>query len=539
MLKNYLKIAFRNLLKHKAHSAINVIGLAIGMACCMLILFYVQDELSYDRYHKNAEHIYRVVEIVKSDNVGEESASNPFPLGPTLVQDFPEMVEHSVRFFNLQAPTLSLEYEDQRFNEQRFFFVDEAVFKMFSYTFLQGNVETALTEPNSLVLTEATAQKYFGNDNPLGKFLRFENQHDLKVTGVLENVPSNSHFQFDFLASFSSLEAIYPDRTMEGWYWNPCWTYIQLKESVQPASLEAQFPAFVKKYFHPAIIDKTKLYLQPLTDIHLHSHLDFEITPNSDISYVYIFSLVAIFVLLIACINFMNLATARSANRAREVGMRKMFGAHRGQLIKQFLGESLLLSVSAMLLALVLIEISLPAFNSISGKSISLGHFLKGWVLGSLLLVTLLVGIGAGIYPAFFLSGFQPVKVLKGSSHLGRKGGTRFRSILVISQFVISIALIVGTIVAHQQLNYLRNERLGFNKEEIVMIPIFRTSMAQQYEAFTERILQHPNIFECIGNRGCGRREVPNCNLSAGRVGRRAPNTISPAVRSIRFCQNL
>ena len=310
------------------------------------------------------------------------------------------------------------------------------------------------------------------------------------MTGVLANVPANSHFQFDFLAAFSSLETIYPGGMPQGWYWNPCWTYVKLKEGVQPASLEALFPPFVKKYFHPAIIDKTTLYLQPLTDIHLHSHLDYEIAPNSDISYVYIFSIVAIFILLIACINFMNLATARSANRAKEVGMRKMMGAQRGQLIKQFLGESLMMSIAAMILSLVLIELTLPAFNMVSGKDLSLLFFLNSGMVVSLLSVTMLVGIGAGIYPAFFLSGFQPVKVLKGSSHLGRKGGTRFRSTLVVTQFVISIALIVGTIISYQQLDYMRNERLGFNKDEIVMIPIFRTTVSYTHLTLpTKRIV--------------------------------------------------
>lgn len=301
MLQNYLKIALRNIARQKSYAFVNIFGLSLGMTCFILILLFIQDELSYDRHHEKAGRIYRLTEKIEP---AEFSSSQPFSVAPTLAHEYPAMVEQAVRFFNLQAPTLTLERSpDIRFNERRFFFVDSTVFKVFSFPFYKGNPETALTKPYSVVLTKAMAQKYFGDENPIGKTLRFEGKHDLNITGILEPLPENVHFQFDFLAAFSTVTGIQNGVKPEGWNWNPCWTYLLLTEGTAPQNLTDKLPVFVKNHFPDNIRDKTSLHLQALTDIHLRSHLDYEIEPNSHVAYVYIFSIIAAFVLLIACIN--------------------------------------------------------------------------------------------------------------------------------------------------------------------------------------------------------------------------------------------
>lgn len=501
MIRNYLKVAFRNLTKHKGYSLINVMGLAIGIACFILILLYVQDELSYDQYHSQADRIYRVAEILEG---AEESASVPFPTGETLVAEYPDFVETSVRFFNLQAPSVAFAYEAssgeiRRFNERRFFFTDSTLFEVFDFELLRGNPQTVLKEPNTILVTESTAERYFGAEDPIGKTLRMETQgtNELEVVGVLKDVPVNSHFQFDLLASFATLNAQSPNGNFQNqnWYWNPTWTYLLLAEQVQQADVEANFPGFVERFFPPQIQEQAKMYLQPLTDIHLHSRLDFEIRPNSDVAYVYIFSAIAVFVLLIACINFMNLSTARSAQRAREVGMRKALGAVRLQLVRQFLGESMLTALLAGFLAIPLIYATLPVLNTFAGKALtfSLGENLILW--GSLIGVPLVVGALSGLYPAFFLSAFQPARVLKGTLNSGRaNAATWLRKGLVTVQFVISIVLIVGTIVAYQQLDYMQNKQLGFEKEQVVLVPIQLTPFWRRYNTFKQEAEQYPNI---------------------------------------------
>jgi putative ABC transport system permease protein len=437
-----------------------------------------------------------VIEEVRLEGVGEESSSMPFPTGDTLPLEYPDKIEESVRFYNFQLPTMSVEYGTsgtKRFNESRFFFADAAVFRVFDFEFLQGSPHSALTAPNTVVITQSVALKYFGSQDPLGKTLKWQNALDLNVTGVLEDVPANSHFQFDFLGSFETLRQMYRGNLPQSWYWNPCWTYILLKEGVSAQDLQARLPGLVQKYFPDSIKDKVVIKLQALTDIHLHSHLDFEITPNSDVSYVYIFSAIALFVLIIACINFMNLATARSANRGREAGMRKVLGAQRSQLVKQFLGESLLLCSVAALLAILIIEIVLPAFNAFSGKSLATDYFADWRLAVGIVLITVVVGLFSGLYPAFFLSGFNPIKVLKGCLDRGGKSAV-FRKVLVVLQFSISIFLIIGTLLCFQQLDFLRTKRLGFNKDQVLMLPAYGTPLSQWYDGFKEKILLDPHV---------------------------------------------
>ncbi len=493
MVKNYFIIAVRNLIRQKGYSVINALGLSLGVTCFILILLFIQDELSYDRYHQKAGRIYRLTEAIA---LAEHSSSQPFSVAPTMANDYPAMIEHAVRFFNMQAPTLTLDNGPElRFNERRFFFVDSTVFEVFSFPFIKGDPKTALHEPYSVVITEPMAKKYFGSVDAVGKALRFEGQHDLKVTGIIAPVPENSHFKFDFLASFSTITGMQNGVKPQGWNWNPCWTYLLLTEGSSPEALAAKFPDFVKAYFPDNIRDRVSLHLQALTDIHLHSHLDFEVEPNSNIAYVYIFSVIAGFVLLIACINFMNLATARSVKRAREVGMRKVLGAERSQLIRQFLGESFLMSLLAVALALPLVDLSLPVLNAFLDKAIAF-DLLGNRVLSlSLIGVVTLVGFVAGIYPAFVLSAFRPIQVLKGKLNLAGFDWTAvMRKGLVVIQFAISIILIIGTLFAYKQLRYLQQARLGFDKEQVVMINILRANLAARYDEIKNRFLQNSQV---------------------------------------------
>ncbi len=494
MFKNYLKIALRNLLKYKGYSLINILGLAVGMASCILILLYVHDELSYDQHHEKADQIYRVTrEWFNSDGSPNLHLGHVAPpIGPLLKNDFPDILQMA-RISDGGNPLLR--YQDKVFQEERFYFADPNIFEIFTLPLLQGDPRNALTDPNGVVITPAMAQKYFGNEEPLGKVLNFDNQADLKVTGVMQEIPANAHFHFDFLGSMKLPELVFGEREFKNWSSNNYATYLLFPKAYATENFIKAVPAFIGRH-HPdgeKAIPQTTLHLQRLTDIHLHSQLDSELEANGNIVYVYIFSAIAFFLLLIACINFMNLATARSANRAREVGLRKVVGAERQQLIKQFLGETIVLAFIALLLAVVFVELALPKFNAFAGKELALRSQGALFIFGTLLGVALFVGIVAGSYPAFFLSHFQPVAVLKGQKIGSTK--SRFRSMLVVFQFAISIILIVGMGVVYNQLEYCRTKNLGLNKEQIVVLPVNSgAEIARRYPDMRNQLLQHPHV---------------------------------------------
>ncbi len=496
MLKNYFKIAARNLLKHKAYSFINIAGLAMGMTCCILILLYVQHELSYDRFHQNAKQIYRIAWFS-----GNPQTRTPHPMAQAMANDFPE-VESAVSISpiwgpGLTRPAISVKYGDKRFDEKGFYSADTTFFAVFSFPLIKGDPETALRSPFSIVITEEMAEKYFGEEEPLGKVLTINNNIDLKVSAVLQNLPANAHFHFDFLLSYVLLKM----RETGSYYeWEDFghYNYIVLVPDGEAKVVETKIPNWFLTYNDWPAEDAAELksgqvgfHLQPITDIHLHSHLKWELEPNSDIAYIYLFSATAVFILLIACINFMNLSTARSATRAREVGMRKVLGAFRLQLIGQFLGESLLLSAFALLLSLAAIELLLPFFNTLSGRELAISYRENPRLLIGVLGIALLVGVVSGSYPAFFLSAFQPAKVFKNTTTLGAKSA-HFRQVLVVAQFAISIALIAGTGIVAAQLDFLRNKKLGFDKEQVVVIPIKDGSLRNKYEAIKAELLQIP-----------------------------------------------
>lgn len=492
MLKSFFITAVRNLLRNKFYSFINIFGLAIGIACFLLIMLYVKDELSYDRHHSKSERIYRVIGKLNLEGQGEESSSCPFPVGPTIKQDFPQLVEHSVRFFNFQDPQHTLRVGEKKINESRLFVADSNVFQVFDFPLTKGNPLHALAEPNSIVLTEAMAEKYFGNEDPIGKLMKFDGAADLKVTGILAGQAEQSHIHFDGLISFSTLNGVMGPNLQKNWVWNPNWTYVLLKEGVSPKELEAQFPDYVQKYYPDFLKPQVKHELQALKDIHLHSKYSYEIEANGDASNIWIFSAIGIFILLIAAFNFMNLATARSANRAREVGIRKVSGAYKRQLIFQFLSESVLISLLAIILAIFLSELLLPAFNSVAEKTIDISFFKQSWIIPSLLGIGLFTGLFAGTYPAFYLSSFEPVKVLKGKLSTGSKN-IGLRKTLVIAQFAISLVLIISSAVIYKQLNHMRSADLGFTKEQVLMLPV-RPPMAKMYDPFIAELKENKSV---------------------------------------------
>ncbi|HPE56635.1 MAG TPA: ABC transporter permease [Bacteroidales bacterium] len=493
MLRNYIISSIRNLVKRKTYSIINILGLTAGLASFLIIFLYIVDELSYDKYHKNADRVYRLVNIYDFDGVGENSASSPFPVAFTLKNDFTGMIDNVVRVFNFQAPRSFIEHGENKFNERNFFFADSTFFDIFNYDFIQGNPSTALDENGAVVISETMAKKYFGDENPMDQTIKYENNLNLKVTGVIKDVPEQSHFKFDFIGSMSTLRAAFGGKLPQTWVWNPCWTYLLLSENADPKTLENKFPEYIQKYFYDAEKDNISLYLQPLTDIHLKSKLDYELAPNNDISTIYILAAIAVFLLIIAVINYMNLATATSSGRTKEIGIKKVTGASQTQLIIQFIGESVIISFISLAFAFIISELVMPWFNNFTGKSISIATLFEPGYMLILIGLGVLVGILAGTYPAFYLSRFKPVTILKGGQKLSTRGGLP-RKILVVVQFTISIGLIIGTLIIRDQLKYMQNADLGFDKENILILPINRTPIVSNFESFKAELLQNPDI---------------------------------------------
>ena len=450
MIKNLFKTAFRNLLKNKGFTAINVLGLALGLATCMLIVFYVFDELSYDRYNTKADRIYRVNEDIKLGGSSNSYAIVPAPMAAGLKNDFPE-IEQVVRFWNKGGN--QVKKGTQNINEMAVY-TDSSIFSVFTLPMISGSPSSALTEPHSVVITEHMAKKYFDGasgryQDVVGKVLIFNDTAQYKITGVIRDMPQQSHFRFDFFLSMSTL----PQSRDNKWLSSNFNTYILLKPGADYKKLEAKFPDFFKKQagsqlesFVHLTFDKFersgsyfRINLTPLKEIHLRSNRFEEMSANGNIQYVYIFSAIALFTLLIACVNFMNLSTARSANRAREVGVRKVLGSPRKYLIAQFLAESIMVTLVAAIIASFAAWASLPLFNQVAGKELILSPQVVGWILPVLLVIVIVIGCLAGSYPAFFLSGFQPIEVLKGKLSAGFKGGG-LRSFLVVFQFEIGRA---------------------------------------------------------------------------------------------------
>jgi putative ABC transport system permease protein len=499
MFANYFKIAYRTLLRYKAYTATNIFGLAVGIACCIAIMLYVQDELSYDKFNASADRIYRPVLHGLINNQEINSPFSPAAMGPALIRDLPEVAAYT-RIRNFGAPVIR--YGEMAFRENKFFWVDPTFFDVFTVKFIAGDPKTTLTQPNTVVITESTARRYFGNEEAIGKILNGNHDRNYIVTGVVKSFPRDSHFHFDLLGSLST----YEDSRNPFWLSSNYYTYLLLRKGTDPAEFQKELSGEFKKYAGPQLkqsigvsLDQFEaagnrfgFSLQPLASIHLHSHLDHELESNGDISYVYIFSVIAAAVLLIACINFINLATAQSEKRAKEVGIRKTLGSNRSQLVRQFITESIMLSLLAVVPAIGSVELLLPVFNDIAGKEIGLSSFGDFATIPILICFAVLVGLIVGSYPAFYLSSLEPVQVFK--SDRKRGGGKAFlRSGLVIFQFAVSIVLFIGTLVIRDQMRYVQDKNLGFNKEQVVVINK-TDDIGNRIEPFKQELLDNSKV---------------------------------------------
>lgn len=492
MLKSYLKISFRYMRRHKGFSFINVSGLTIGLVCCILIFMWVQDELTYDKFHKNSDSIYRIVSNLEVQ---------PAPLAPYLKENYSEVI-NSARFY--PRNNVVVKYQDKLFNEDRFGFADNSFLEMFTFPFVKENSELALTEPNSVVVTEETAKRYFGEQDPIGKVLNIENRFDFTVTGILENIPKNSQIQFDLLGSFSHLKNFTPNMESD-WGNHAYYTYIQLPDNADFREFTPKITNVVQEKV-PNLNISRSLSLQQFDRIHLYE--------DGHIKYVYIFSAAAFFILIIACINFVNLTTAQSANRVKEIGVRKVAGAYRKNLIFQFFTDSLFITFLSFLIAFIIIVLLLPSFNTFTEKQLTINVFQNKNLFLIFFGTAVLTGIISGIYPALLLSSQNPVRLLGKTILSGNlsPGGSVFRKIMVTAQFILSIFLIISTLIIFSQLRYIQNLNLGFDKENLLYLPV-KGDINRNRETFQNELLKNPDIISStfasslpsrIGNRASG-----------------------------------
>ncbi|MEQ9377470.1 MAG: ABC transporter permease [Imperialibacter sp.] len=509
MLKNYFKVAIRNLLRHKAYSLINILGLSIGLTCCLLLFIYVQDELSYDKFHTKSDRIYRLKYEINGFNL----ARSPLPIAPHLTEFFPE-IENAARLYNRDA---SVEVRDEagnkkQFEENRVFFADSTIQDIFSFNYVAGNPKTMLKSPYSVVLVEEVATKYFGDENPIGKTVYLAGNHPFNVTGVIKDFPSASHVRFNMIAPFDNLFDIeqgdgqqLKERLNQNWVASHLYTYVLLKEAESAATANARFPEFYDKFVPEPIKIGQKWSLFPMTDTRLYANLSAEPEAVSDITFVYIFSAIAILTLLIACINFINLSTARSLQRTKEIGMRKVLGAWKTQLVMQFLGESFVVSLAAAFIAAGLSFYLLPSLNTLTDKELVYSDFLTITNVLIFLGLVLITAVAAGIYPAFFVTKIDPANSLKGILSNKGRSGLSFRKTLVIVQFTVSIILISGGIIVYQQVNFMRNRPMGFEKDFIINVPLFSNNfnnafggvegnMRQRMNTFEDEMMRSPNV---------------------------------------------
>jgi len=495
MIRNYLKLTIRNFQNQKGYSFLNVSGLAIGMACCILIFLFIKDELSYDRYHENSDRIYRLANNVDIGGKMSHFAIVPYAVAPAFRNEIPE-IESFVRIRPFGQRQVI--YNNNKYEETGFFATDSLFFKIFTHKFIHGNSETALSEPGSIVITEDVANRLFGEDNPIGKVIKIQPSPmgTCKISGVIKNVPPNSHFRFQYIFSFKS----FPPANrgfLNNWINISGWTYFLLKPNVNIELMLAKIPEIFDRNTGEQVRAagiKFEFFVEKLTDIYLNSKLQQQIGETGNKVYVYTFSLIAIFILVIACVNFINLSTARSTNRSKEVGLRKVFGAFKKRLITQFLSESIITAVISLILALILVFAALPAFNNLSNKELTIASLnnITTWLV--LIGIVIFSGLVAGTYPAFILSSFSPIVVLGGHSSQGRKTST-FRKILVILQFSISIILMVSTLAVLEQIKFMQNKELGFNKEQVALIRIknFR-STNRRAQIIKHELMQNANV---------------------------------------------
>jgi putative ABC transport system permease protein len=506
MIRNYFKVALRAITRNKLSSFINIFGLALAMACSLLIFLYITDEVSYDKYNSKAHRIYRITRnfLSPDGSVNLHLGHVAPPAGPLLKNDFPDF-EEVVRTLQTRFLVAYQENGEEKksFNEDNTFYAEPEIFNVFDISMLEGNAQKSLDGPNQIIMSERTARKYFGDESAIGKPLRIGNRYDMVVTGVFKDFPRQAHWHPDMMVSFATLNdsTIYGRRGLEtNWGNNSFGTYALVKEGFDAKKVESQFPAFLDKHMGPLLAANngplpstfTKLFLQKLTDIHLRSQLDSEVETNGNISNVYMMGIIGLFIILIACFNFVNLSTARATKRAKEVGLRKVVGAFKNQLISQYLSESILIALFALVLAIGFSFAAIGWLNDFTGKLLSI-DFASNWMLlGGLVLFAIFIGIMAGIYPAFVVSGFKPALILKGQQG-SAKGKSTLRKFLVVAQFSISIVLIIATMITYQQLQFLNNRELGYNKDQVVTLRYFG-DLAPNYDAFHNELLKQSVI---------------------------------------------
>jgi len=506
MFYNFLKSAFRTIYKNKFYSLLNILGLSVGLTAFIFLFIYIRDELSYDKYNENSSSIFRIESDFYIAGKNEKFAIVPIPMAPALKLEYPE-IESFVRLSNI-GNTL-FRYNNIEYYEEDIYLCDSTIFEIFTHKLIDGDPIRCLTEPKSIVLSESLSKKYFGTLDPMGKILESGDGRNYIVTGIIEDVPKNSHLKFDALVSATTfIEDVGAERfnSMEpGRFWNiGVYAYLLLHENASMDSIHAKFPQFYDKYMRPvgdAINASFNLMSTPLANTHFSEYISSDL-PKGSRSYIYIFSVVAAFILLIAAINYMNMATARSAKRSREVGIRKVAGAYRGQLIWQFLGESLLLALIALVLAVVVVYLLIPGFNTLSGKSLVFNFFADPVLMAGVIIVAVLIGLISGSYPAFYLSSFMPAQVIKGSGLSSRGKGGLLRKILVTFQFLIAIAMILATLVVAEQLSYLKNRNLGFDKENMIILELQDTAFRKKADVFKEELLQNPDIISVTNSVG-------------------------------------
>ncbi|MCB0839637.1 MAG: ABC transporter permease [Bacteroidetes bacterium] len=494
MFRNYITIAFRNLLRNKVNTSINLIGLALGISCCLLITLFVQDELQYDQYHEHKDVIYRVSNIMRMGTNQDHYALTGMAVGPGLTEAYPE-IDTFVRF-RFSSNRVSVKYQDRLFNERLIYMVDPNVFDLFSYTLIKGNKKTALSKPGVVVLTQSLATKYFGDQDPIGKVIELNN-NDFEVTGVMEDLPSNSDLPVNALTSMLDLSEQARQTFMWDWGRLGFYTFLKTKQPINPDDFKEKLEQFSQErvipFWRENSIDGEMHYeLTPLPELHFRTDMSYD-TPKGNQSYLYIFSMVALFILLIACINYINLSVAQSTRRSTEVGIRKASGAERSHLISQFMGESMILALTALALAIIVVEVSLPVFNNLAGKSFSFTALFHPEILMAMLGIVIVVGIVAGSYPAFYLSSFNPVDVLKGTLRLSGKNW--LRKSLVVVQFTISVIMIIATLIVYEQMDYLKNRDLGFNKDQVMVVEVpGDTSIFRRFSQVKYELLTHPGV---------------------------------------------
>ncbi|MHB1687435.1 MAG: ABC transporter permease [Ignavibacteriaceae bacterium] len=497
MLKNYLKVAIRNIYKNKVYSFINIAGLAAGMAACIFIFLYVQNDLSFDKSNKNYDRIYRVGQEVNQNGKDVIWSLTPTGYANAFVNNFSGV--KSVRLTHPVLYTPVIRYGNRIFTTKDFIFADSSFFNIFTFPLLEGDPQTALAEPFSLVLVQSEAKKIFGDVNPMGKIIRVSNLFDFKITGVAKDPPQNSSIQFNYLASFVNLKDVYTTQyhikmqnILNNFSSSSFYTFLLFPKGFKATSVEANLPAFLDKYGGEGSSKKVKLILQPLGDIHFNTNYLWDFPNKGDIKFDYILSAIAFFILLIACVNFINISTARSAMRAREIGLRKVLGANRFKLVRQFTLEFVLLTIVSIALAIVLAELFLPAFNTVSGRQLSFSFLGDPKIILSFLVIWMLVVFLACAYPSIYLSSFQPTSIIRGIFRPGNNKSS-LRKFLIVFQFAISVFLIVVTIVILKQYYFLKSQKLGFDKQQVMLIPS-NLEMNKNYDAFKTQLLQRPNV---------------------------------------------